>query len=81
MKKPTIKEAAEVLGYKKMGRYYYDFLYEQGYVGVAPYGVEEVYITDGIYANNKGYTGKEVLEMYIKCMEENPEEFIESNKK
>jgi hypothetical protein len=70
MKKHTIKEAAEFLGYVKKGRLYYDYLYVQGYMGFEPYGVEEVYLTDGIYADKEGIPGKKVLTNYLECLKE-----------
>jgi len=70
MNKHTIKEAAEFLGYVKKGRFYYNYLYVEGYMGFEPYGVEEVYLTDGIYADKKGITGKEVLDYYLEVLKE-----------
>jgi hypothetical protein len=81
MKKPTIKEAVEFFGLVKVGRYYFDPIYADGYMGIEPFGVEQVYLTDGVYADSEPSTGKEVLEQYIEYMKENPEEFIERNKK
>ena len=50
-------------------------------MGIEPFGVEQVYLTDGVYADSGSSTGKEVLKQYIEYMEQNPEEFIERTKK
>jgi hypothetical protein len=81
MKKATIKEAVEFYGLVKVGRYYFDPIYADNYMDIQPFGIEQVYLTDGVYADNEPSTGKEVLEQYIEYMEENPEEFVERNKK
>ncbi len=66
MKKVTIKEAAEYLGLVKVGRRYFSELYVDGYMGYSalPFGVEPVYLSDGVYADPGNLTGKEVLELY-----------------
>ena len=78
MKKVTVKEAAEYVGLVKVGRFYYDALYVQGWVGYidAPFGYEQVYLSDGVYADSTAYTGKEVLEMYEDCKEEDEKEAL-----
>ena len=78
MKKITVKEAAAYVGLVKVGRFYYDSLYVEGYVGYSdlPFGEEPVYLSDGIYADSTAYTGKEVLEMYYDCKEEDSEEAL-----
>ena len=75
MKKPTIKEAAEFFDLVKVGQYYYSPFYVNGYVGMLPFGEEEVYLSDGVYADSTPSTGKELLAEYIKYIKDNPEEF------
>ena len=66
MKKVTIKEAAECLGLIKVGTRYFDEMYVDGFVGYSglPFGVEPVYLSDGVYLDPGNFTGKEVLEKY-----------------
>ncbi len=79
MKKITVAQAAEFLGFEKVGRFYYDHMYVQGYVGYddgVPFGYEQVYISDGEYADSTAYTSKQILKMYEEYIEENPEEAL-----
>lgn len=78
MKKVTVKEAAEYLGLVKVGRRYFGSLYVDGYMGYSdlPFGVEPVYLSDGVYADPGNLTGKEVLELYKECYSEDEEEAL-----
>ena len=76
MKKPTVEEAAKFMGLEKKGRYYYDHLYIDGYMGILPLGNELVYISADVFADSEGYTGKQVLKLYNDYVSENPEEAL-----
>lgn len=76
MIKPTVEEAAEFMGLEKKGRYYYDHLYIDGYMGILPFGNEPVYIAEDVFADSSGYTKKQVLKLYTDYVEENPEEAL-----
>ncbi len=76
MKTPTVEEAAEFMGLEKKGRYYYDHLYIDGYMAILPFGIESVYISDDVFADSNGYTGKQVLKLYKDYIAENPEEVL-----
>jgi hypothetical protein len=76
MKNPTVEEAAKFMGLEKKGRYYYDHLYIDGYMAILPFGQEPVYISDDVFADSNGYTGKQVLKLYHEYIAENPEETL-----
>ena len=78
MKKPSITKIADSLGYEKVGKLYYDRMYVEGYECYSdqPFGVEQVYLTDGMYADPTGYTKEQVLAQYLEYITENPEEAL-----
>lgn len=78
MKKPSITEIAASIGYEKVGNLYYDRMYVEGYIGYAdePFGVEQVYLTDGDYADSTGYTKEQILEKYAEYLDEDEEEML-----
>ena len=75
MSKITVKEAAEFMGFTRVGHRWYcdNYLSMWDHFGVEDFG-SPLYIGDGDYADNKAYTGKEVIEEYEKWKAEFPEE-------
>jgi hypothetical protein len=77
MKTVSIAKIADFLGYKKVGRFYYSELYVNGYVGYAPpFGHEQVYLSDGIYADSEAYTAKDIRQQYKEYIKENPDDAL-----
>jgi hypothetical protein len=77
MKKITITQIADFFAYEKVGRFYYSELYVNGYVGYAPpFGHEQVYLSDGIYADSTGYTAKDIRQQYEEYIKENPDDAL-----
>jgi hypothetical protein len=64
-KRIKIAEAADEMGFEKVGKYYYDSLY----LTMLEYNDDcrlgaPCYDSEGDYHNNKRYTGKEVVQAY-----------------
>ena len=78
MKKVTVEEAAEFLGFEKVGRFYYCILYANGYNGYSglPFGLETVYLGDDEWADPSAYTRKQILMKYEEFITENPEDAL-----
>jgi len=74
-KKITAQEAAEFMGYKKVGRYYFDYLYliALDYNDDCRLGAP-CYDSEGDWHNNKRYKGKEVIQQYTDYMKSVGEE-------
>ena len=74
MKTVPIAKIADFLGYTKVGRLYYSELYVNGYVGDDfHFGLEQVYLSDGIYADSTAYTAKYIRQEYNNYIKENPD--------
>ena len=75
MKRITIKEAADFMGYVKVRGLWYDCFYVHMWdcYGDEDFG-KPLYIGDGDYADHKPLTGKQVVQEYKEYIEKFPED-------
>lgn len=65
----TLKEIADDMNFKKVGRLWYSEFY-LNLLDCTPYEVgAEVYLSDGVYHRESGLTGAELKELYKEELE------------